>query len=84
MNNDFTTGQVARICKVSPRTVNKWFDSGRLRGYRTSGNIRYVPRVNLIQFLQEHRMPLGELSHSPQPAMTRNRPPAIPLKPRRR
>ena len=26
----FTTGQVAKICKVAPRTVSKWFDSGRL------------------------------------------------------
>src|SRR5688500_20234088 len=23
----FTTGQVAKICKVAPRTVSKWFDS---------------------------------------------------------
>ena len=30
----FTTGQVAKICKVAPRTVSKWFDSGRLKGYR--------------------------------------------------
>ena len=28
----FTTGQVAKICKVAPRTVSKWFDSGRLTG----------------------------------------------------
>ena len=27
----FTTGQVAKICKVAPRTVSKWFDSGRLK-----------------------------------------------------
>ena len=30
----FTTGQVAKICHVAPRTVSKWFDSGQLRGYR--------------------------------------------------
>src|ERR687886_569888 len=34
MKKVFTTGQVAKICKVAPRTVSKWFDSGRLRGYR--------------------------------------------------
>ena len=33
----FTTGQVAKICKVAPRTVSKWFDSGRLKGYRIPG-----------------------------------------------
>lgn len=55
----FTTGQVAKICKVAPRTVSKWFDSGRLRGYRIPGsNDRRIPRDHLIQFLKEHGMPL--------------------------
>ena len=58
----FTTNQVALICKVAPRTVNKWFDSGRLRGYRIPGSLdRRVPREFLIRFLREHGMPLGEL-----------------------
>ena len=38
MKTIFTTGQVAKICKVAPRTVSKWFDSGRLRGYRIPGS----------------------------------------------
>ncbi|MEM6855338.1 MAG: regulator, partial [Planctomycetota bacterium] len=25
-----TTGEVAKICNVAPRTVSKWFDSGQL------------------------------------------------------
>ena len=29
-----TTGEVAAICNVAPRTVSKWFDSGQLKGYR--------------------------------------------------
>jgi excisionase family DNA binding protein len=58
----FTTGQVAKICKVAPRTVSKWFDSGRLRGYRIPGSQdRRIPREYLIKFLKEHGMPLGEL-----------------------
>ena len=57
-----TTGQVAKICKVAPRTVSKWFDSGRLRGYRIPGSQdRRIPREHLIRFLKEHGMPLGEL-----------------------
>ena len=56
----FTTGQVAKICKVAPRTVSKWFDSGRLRGYRIPGSQdRRIPREYLIKFLKEHGMPLG-------------------------
>jgi len=62
MRKVFTTGQVAKICKVAPRTVSKWFDSGRLRGYRIPGSQdRRIPRDNLIRFLKEHGMPLGEL-----------------------
>ena len=62
MKKVFTTGQVAKICKVAPRTVSKWFDSGRLRGYRIPGSQdRRIPREHLIQFLKEHGMPLGEL-----------------------
>lgn len=54
----FTTGQVARICLVAPRTVSKWFDSGRLRGYRMPGSEdRRVPRAQLIRFLKESGMP---------------------------
>src|SRR5260370_24712922 len=62
MKKLFTTGQVAKICKVAPRTVSKWFDSGRLRGYRIPGSQdRRIPREHLIKFLKEHGMPLGEL-----------------------
>jgi excisionase family DNA binding protein len=58
----FTTGQVAKLCKVAPRTVSKWFDSGRLKGYRIPGSQdRRIPREYLIKFLKEHGMPLGDL-----------------------
>ena len=33
-----TTGEVAKICNVAPRTVSKWFDSGQLQGYRIPGS----------------------------------------------
>src|SRR5262245_30435323 len=62
MKKVFTTGQVAKICKVAPRTASKWFDSGRLKGYRIPGSQdRRIPRAQLIKFLEQHRMPLVEL-----------------------
>jgi excisionase family DNA binding protein len=58
----FTTGEVARICRVAPRTVAKWIDSGCLKGYRIPGSQdRRIPVENLIRFLKEHGMPLREL-----------------------
>lgn len=50
----FTTGQVAKICKVAPRTVAKWFDAGKLRGYTLPGSgDRRVPREHLLRFCKE-------------------------------
>lgn len=54
-----TTGEVARICNVAPRTVSKWFDSGQLKGYRIPGSKdRRIPFNNLIQFMKAHGIPL--------------------------
>lgn len=54
-----TTGEVARICNVAPRTVSKWFDSGQLKGYRIPGSKdRRIPLNNLIQFMRAHGIPL--------------------------
>jgi hypothetical protein len=59
----FTTGDVARICQVAPRTVSKWFDTGQLKGYRIPGSLdRRIPRDSLVAFMRSHGMPLGELS----------------------
>ena len=61
----FTTGQIATLCGVAPRTVAKWFDSGRLKGYRIPGSQdRRVPRESLVAFLTANGMPLGPLALS--------------------
>ena len=62
MRKIFTVGQVAEVCKVAPRTVQKWFDSGRLEGHRDASNKRLIPREQLIQFIKLHGLPLGELA----------------------
>ncbi|NIA06870.1 MAG: helix-turn-helix domain-containing protein [Actinobacteria bacterium] len=57
-----TTGEVARICKVAPRTVSKWFDTGRLEGYRIPGSKdRRIPRAALREFMAKHGIPLDSL-----------------------
>lgn len=48
----YTTGDVARICNVANRTVSKWIDSGRIKGYRIPGsNDRRVTHAALQSFL---------------------------------
>lgn len=57
-----TTGEVAKICNVAPRTVSKWFDCGKLRGYRIPGSRdRRIPVGQLVKFLRAHGMPLNGL-----------------------
>lgn len=57
-----TTGQVAKICNVAPRTVSKWFDSGQLRGYRIPGSKdRRIPVDQLVQFMKQHGIPTNGL-----------------------
>ncbi len=58
----FTTGQVAKICHVAPRTVSKWFDTGKLKGYRIPGSQdRRIPREQLVRFMKDNHIPLGSL-----------------------
>ena len=56
--NVLTTGDVAKICNVAPRTVSKWFDTGQLKGYRIPGSKdRRIPLNELIRFMKAHNMP---------------------------
>ena len=62
MKDVLTTGEVAKICNVAPRTVSKWFDSGTLTGYRIPGSKdRRIPLAQLIKFMKHHGMPLNGL-----------------------
>lgn len=58
-----TTGEVAKICNVAPRTVSKWFDSGSLKGYRIPGSKdRRIPLSELVKFMRAHGIPLDGLN----------------------
>ncbi|HSV98922.1 MAG TPA: helix-turn-helix domain-containing protein [Sedimentisphaerales bacterium] len=61
--NVLTTGDVAKICNVAPRTVSKWFDSGQLKGYRIPGSKdRRIPLNELIRFMKANNMPTEALA----------------------
>lgn len=56
-----TTGEVATACGVAMRTVSKWFDAGRIRGYRIPGSEdRRMPRKAVIEFMREVGMPIPQ------------------------
>ena len=52
-----TTGEVAKICHVCAKTVQKWVDSGMLAGYRIPGSKdRRIPADELVRFMEENNM----------------------------
>jgi excisionase family DNA binding protein len=60
--NVLTTGDVAKICNVAPRTVSKWFDTGQLKGYRIPGSKdRRIPVSELVRFMKANNMPAPAL-----------------------
>lgn len=57
MTRVFTTGQVARIFSVNINTVIKWFDEGKLKGFRLPrSNERRIYRESVIEFMREHEI----------------------------
>lgn len=60
-----TTGEVAKICNVAPRTVSKWFDNGQLGGYRIPGSKdRRIPVSELYRFMKAHGIPMDGISYA--------------------
>ncbi|MBO6740901.1 MAG: response regulator [Phycisphaerales bacterium] len=58
----FTTGEAAKVCKVSQQTIIRCFDSGRLNGFRVPGSrFRRIPREELIRFMRENDIPLESI-----------------------
>lgn len=54
-----TSGEVARMCNVAPRTASKWIDNGMLTGYRIPGSLdRRVAKSDLLDFISKHQMKL--------------------------
>ncbi len=62
MKTVFTTGEAAKICKVSQQTIIRCFDSGQLKGFRVPGSrFRRIPRDLLYQFMRENGIPTDAL-----------------------
>ena len=54
----FTTGEAAKICRLSQQTIIRCFDSGQLEGFRVPGSkFRRIPRQSLIDFMNANRIP---------------------------
>ena len=62
MKTVFTTGEAAKICKVSQQTISRCFDNGQLKGFRVPGSrFRRIPREMLYKFMKDNGIPTDAL-----------------------
>lgn len=62
MKTVFTTGEAAKICKVSQQTIIRCFDNGQLKGFRVPGSrFRRIPREALYRFMRDNGIPTDAL-----------------------
>ena len=60
----FTTGEAAKICKVSQQTIIRCFDNGTLKGFRVPGSrFRRIPREHLFSFMKDNGIPTDALEN---------------------
>ncbi len=62
MKTVFTTGEAAKVCKVSQQTIIRCFDNGQLKGFRVPGSkFRRIPREMLYKFMKDNGIPTDAL-----------------------
>ncbi|WP_459554502.1 response regulator [Lacunimicrobium album] len=70
MKTVFTTGEAAKICKVSQQTIIRCFDSGQLKGFRVPGSrFRRIPRDVLYKFMKDNQIPTDALESGKRKAL---------------
>lgn len=70
MKTVFTTGEAAKICKVSQQTIIRCFDSGQLKGFRVPGSrFHRIPRDVLFRFMKENGIPTDALESGRRKAL---------------
>jgi excisionase family DNA binding protein len=70
MKTVFTTGEAAKICKVSQQTIIRCFDNGQLKGFRVPGSkFRRIPREALYRFMRDNGIPTDALESGKRKAL---------------
>ncbi|KKP92715.1 MAG: Response regulator receiver protein [Parcubacteria group bacterium GW2011_GWA1_36_12] len=66
----YTTGQVAKICGLTPRKVANLFDNGKINGHLKESKFqrrshRRIPVKDLIEFMLKHDISFEKLEDDP-------------------
>ena len=59
----FTAMAVAKVLNVSLPTINRWLNSGELKGFRPSKNANWKVTIKeLVRYMEEHDIPMEFLN----------------------
>ena len=65
MKKIYTTGEVAKLLGININTVIKWFDDGKIEGFRLPGSReRRITHSALLQFMNGNNIPLELIQNS--------------------
>ncbi len=56
----FTTGEIARYCNVTYRSVLKWIEDGKLKAKKTAGRHNRIDVTDFIAFLKKYNMAIPD------------------------
>ena len=58
IKTDYTTGDAAKICRISQQTIIRGFDKGLFEdGYRVPGSkFRRIPPKSLYKYMKQHNL----------------------------
>ena len=56
-----TTGEIAKICEVSPKTVIAWIERKQLKSFRIGRGPRKVTLADLYDFLGSRNFPVASV-----------------------
>lgn len=54
----FSTHSAAKFCRVTPMTIIRWIDEGRIKAYKTPGGHRRIMRADLEAFCRDNQIPM--------------------------
>ena len=60
MEEIFTVFQASKFCKVSPKTIINWTESGHIKAFKTVGGHRRIKKIDLEDFMKKQGIPLPE------------------------
>ncbi len=60
MDDVLTVFKASKYCRVSPKTIINWIESGLIKAYKTPGGHRRINQKDLIAFMEKQGMPIPE------------------------